>query len=501
MIPKLFFTVVITFALFVSVSAQSPCENPFPDACHNPDTCCVIPWDNCPWQLNSPGLDVVVLVGYFKGGYIAPGVYSKYDFNCNCVVNGLDVAYMISYLKGHGPAPKCCFYQCTYHPWEGTIGNWIWHDENRNGIQDSNESGMPYMWVSLTNCSDPPSELALDTTDANGFYSFDGLAPGSYRIHLLHTDEFYYSPKDQGSDDQIDSDADPQSGFTDCFEIERNAIDNSRDIGIYWPRSVGDIGDFVWNDLDQDGIQDPGESGLVGITLSIYNRYDSALVATTITDQDGHYMFRNLYSGYYYIRVIPQVGFVFSPQDQGSNDSIDSDVNPATGIMTGDELYEDHTVLTWDAGMYQEHQGEGCTRTLTYWRIYSGLLHQPDSVSHHLPLWLGLPDSTKSIHITTLDEARKALWMLGYGNPLNGITRLYAQLLAAKLNIANGASDNAIAETIISVDLFLSNHNWHDNDNLDGNERQLVYDWRNTLFGYNHGIIGPGRCHDDDGTD
>jgi hypothetical protein len=171
MIPKLFCTVAITLALFVSVSAQSPCENPYPDSCHYPDTCCAVSWDNCPWQMDLNGLDVVIMASYFMGGNFLQGIYSKYDVNCNCLVNGLDIAYLINYLRGNGPEPKCCLYQCMYHPWTGTIGNWIWHDENRDGIQDSNEIGMPFMWVSLTDCSEPPNELELDTTDANGFYS------------------------------------------------------------------------------------------------------------------------------------------------------------------------------------------------------------------------------------------------------------------------------------------------------------------------------------------
>jgi len=42
---------------------------------------------------------------------------------------------------------------------------------------------------------------------------------------------------------------------------------------------------------------------------------------------------------------------------------------------------------------------------------------------------------------------------------LNGITQLYAQLLAAKLNIRNGVSGSAVAATM-AADKFLANYDW-----------------------------------------
>jgi hypothetical protein len=50
------------------------------------------------------GIDVVYLVGYFKGGPPPPleinGFYPEADVNGNCLVNGIDVVYFVSYFKG-----------------------------------------------------------------------------------------------------------------------------------------------------------------------------------------------------------------------------------------------------------------------------------------------------------------------------------------------------------------------------------------------------------------
>jgi hypothetical protein len=54
------------------------------------------------------GIDVVYFVTYLKGGPPPPleidGFYPEADVNGNCQVNGIDVVYFVSYLKG-GPGP------------------------------------------------------------------------------------------------------------------------------------------------------------------------------------------------------------------------------------------------------------------------------------------------------------------------------------------------------------------------------------------------------------
>ncbi|MGB5260006.1 MAG: SdrD B-like domain-containing protein [Gammaproteobacteria bacterium] len=67
--------------------------------------------------------------------------------------------------------------------------------------------------------------------------------------------------------------------------------------GAIYPPSIGD---FVWNDLDGDGIQDGGEPGLEDIVVNLCdsnasNTVDCSvstnLFATTTTDASGNYLF------------------------------------------------------------------------------------------------------------------------------------------------------------------------------------------------------------------
>jgi immune inhibitor A len=51
------------------------------------------------------GIDVVFLVNYLKGLGPSPDPFLGGDANGSCEVNGIDVTYLVNYLKGLGPAP------------------------------------------------------------------------------------------------------------------------------------------------------------------------------------------------------------------------------------------------------------------------------------------------------------------------------------------------------------------------------------------------------------
>ena len=73
--------------------------------------------------------------------------------------------------------------------------------------------------------------------------------------------------------------------------------------------TIGSIGGFVFNDLDSDGVMDPGETGISGRTVYIDLDNDVVLDAnekTTTTNSAGAYLLTNLPAGAYKVReVIP----------------------------------------------------------------------------------------------------------------------------------------------------------------------------------------------------
>ena len=128
----------------------------------------------------------------------------------------------------------------------------------------------------------------------------------------------------------------------------------------------GSIGDFVWNDLNQNGIQDAGELGIAGVSVSLTG---CAVSMSTTTNANGAYLFTNLPPCTYTVTFTTPAGHTASPFNQGSNDGIDSDSNG--GVVSGIILATAENNLTIDAGFYLlPTQGlEGCT--LGYWKNHT----------------------------------------------------------------------------------------------------------------------------------
>jgi hypothetical protein len=258
------------------------------------------------------------------------------------------------------------------------------------------------------------------------------------------------------------------------------------------PPELAALGDFVWFDDNVNGIQDAGEVGVPGVTVNLYDCF-GALLATTTTDASGYYLFSDLEPGDYNVEFILPEGYAFSPQDQGGDDAVDSDADPATGIAACTNLEGGETDLTWDAGIYRPTQ-EGCTLTIGFWKTHAGFGPQDDVVTPLLPIWLGDAGGTKSIAVINATIAHDILLMNVYGHQDNGITKLYAQLLGAKLNIASGASGSAVSNTISRADEFLADNDWTDWDSLSGSMQSRILRWQTKLDEYNNGLVGPGHC-------
>ncbi len=94
----------------------------------------------------------------------------------------------------------------------------------------------------------------------------------------------------------------------------------------------GEIGDYVWHDANRNGIQDPGEEGINGVTVILTDENGRQMKITTAnggtSNRTGYYSFQGLCAGNYMIAVdtstLPE-GMVPTKIYQGENSTIDSD--------------------------------------------------------------------------------------------------------------------------------------------------------------------------------
>lgn len=143
---------------------------------------------------------------------------------------------------------------------------------------------------------------------------------------------------------------------------------------------------------------------------------------------------------------------------------------------------------------------QGCTLTIGYWKTHAGFGPQADKVTALLPQLLGKVGGTKTRTVSTAADAVQYLSFKGSNNSFdaaNGINKLYAQLLAAKLNIANGAGGSVVAPTITAADNFLASNDSAAWASLTRSQKNQVNAWAGILDQYNNGLIGPSHCSEE----
>jgi serine-aspartate repeat-containing protein C/D/E len=114
----------------------------------------------------------------------------------------------------------------------------------------------------------------------------------------------------------------------------------------------GSIGDRVWEDLNYNGIQDPGEPGLANFVVSLLDAIGNPTGLSMNTDANGNYLFSNLSAGDYRIQVLAQPGYYYTKPNVGP-DALDSDVD-SSGVTSIINLSPGESELDWDAGLYRK---------------------------------------------------------------------------------------------------------------------------------------------------
>jgi protocatechuate 3,4-dioxygenase beta subunit len=179
------------------------------------------------------------------------------------------------------------------------------------------------------------------TTGAGGTYLFDDLVPGTYQVR--ETNPAFL----------IGTLADADGGNPDNISV---VLGLGQDVtGRDFEEQAASIGDRVWFDTNQDGIQDPAEPGIAGVTVTLTGTdgFGTAVNLTTTTDGSGIYRFDGLAGGIYDVTFTAPTGYQFTLQNAGTGplaDSFDSDAVSTTGKVLGIVASGDN--VTVDAGLY-----------------------------------------------------------------------------------------------------------------------------------------------------
>jgi hypothetical protein len=152
----------------------------------------------------------------------------------------------------------------------------LYHDINGNGVL---EMGEPL--------------IDSQVTAGDGSFDFTDLPADDYLVTVIAPPGFVLT-----------------GGFDPHAVILATGEDyNDADFG--FQQQDASIGDFIWNDLDGDGIQDGGEPGINGVSVDLYldsknnGMIDGGdlLVDAQLTAGDGDYDFSSLSAGDYLVTV------------------------------------------------------------------------------------------------------------------------------------------------------------------------------------------------------
>jgi len=262
---------------------------------------------------------------------------------------------------------------------ESSLGDRVWYDDNVNGVQDADESGVANVTVHL---SDTHGQALGETqTDANGMYRFDHLDPTRTYVVTFDTatvpSDYLVTVKDQGSESE-DSDADPVTGKSAPVSVMPGTHYPDVDMGIHREGATEErpyfIGTHFWVDKDNNGKYDDGEEGIEGAEIELLNENGERLYwsdeskttltttptqwpAVTTTEENGEYGFY-VPAGTYQVRFhMPENyqndEYIFDKQRSNSDDSENINTANDEGLTQTIEVGPGHKAhdLTMDAGI------------------------------------------------------------------------------------------------------------------------------------------------------
>ncbi len=119
------------------------------------------------------------------------------------------------------------------------------------------------------------------------------------------------------------------------------------------------VGNNVWHDANFDGIQDADESGLDDVKVYLYSVKENAAsgrvlidstVSQTVDNVAGHFEFKHLEPAAYQLEFVAPENMSITNMNQGADDTMDSDVDPTTGMTGIFHLHMADDVKDIDAG-------------------------------------------------------------------------------------------------------------------------------------------------------
>ncbi|MCA9165827.1 MAG: carboxypeptidase regulatory-like domain-containing protein, partial [Planctomycetales bacterium] len=205
------------------------------------------------------------------------------------------------------------------------LSGYVHADPDRDCVFDASETPLQGVKVELLDSAG--KVIATTTTDATGYYKFEGLAPGSYTVRETQPDGYFHGGQVAGSKGGDDSQADRISSIV--IGAGETLVNYN-----FCELPPSSLSGYVHTDVDRDCVFDANESPIAGVKIELLD-VNGNVVATTTTDAKGFYQFTNLAPGQYAVRETQPDGYFDGGQVAGSKGGDASGSNRITTIPVG----------------------------------------------------------------------------------------------------------------------------------------------------------------------
>ena len=260
-------------------------------------------------------------------------------------------------------------------PTNAALGNYVWLDANKDGIQDMSESGVDGVTVHLyVDNGDGIADLSTDSliattlTATGGLYLFPELLADDYFVAFYPPPTYTVTSENIPTNDSLDSDGidtlinGVPVALSQVVTLGFSETNPTLDLGLF-QTDIASVGNYVWFDENKDGLQnEPAGNGVNGIAVYLYDAggvvQDSTLTQNDLNGHPGYYLFDSIPPANYYIEFEIPASFSYSLAQQGAGGS-DINDSDATALV-GDTLSartETFTLVanqydpSWDAGI------------------------------------------------------------------------------------------------------------------------------------------------------